>query len=193
MTEPLGDGALRIPLPPGADARSMLEALRALPGVVDAVVTASHACVHFDPRSPPSLDRLPEVLAAPPRVAAVEIAVHYDGPDLARVAERAGLRPDEVAELHASREYAVRVVGFLPGFAYLGEVDARLALPRLASPRTRVPAGAVAIAGEYTGIYPFASPGGWNLIGTAVDFHAFSPERGAALQLGDRVRFRIAR
>jgi 5-oxoprolinase (ATP-hydrolysing) subunit A len=96
---------------------------------------------------------------------------------------------EEVVVLHASREYTVRTVGFLPGFAYLGEVDARIAVPRLSTPRTRVPALAVGLAGRRTGIYPFASPGGWNLLGTAVDFTPFRPDSGAQLRLGDRVRF----
>jgi UPF0271 protein len=86
----------------------------------------------------------------------------------------------------------VRVVGFLPGFAYLGGLDERLVVPRRASPRARVPAGAVALAGPYTGVYPLASSGGWNLVGTALDFVAFSPAEGATLRLGDTVRFEAA-
>ena len=113
----------------------------------------------------------------------------FRSPDLAAVAERVGLAVDDVALLHASREYTVCAVGFLPGFAYLGEVDARIAVPRLATPRPRVPALAVGLAGGRTGIYPFASPGGWNLIATAVDFTPFHPDTGARLALGDRVLF----
>ncbi|NMO22339.1 carboxyltransferase domain-containing protein [Pyxidicoccus fallax] len=192
--EPLGDGALRLILPEGLERRATREALCALPRVVDAVITEEHACVYFDPASPPeeprlALARLLRVPAPvdtrPPTV----IRVRYDGPDLAAVAERAKLSVDEVARLHAGREYSVRCVGFLPGFAYLGEVDPRIAVPRLPTPRTRVPALAVGIAGGRTGVYPFASPGGWNLIGTALDFAAFTPDEGAVLRLGDRVRF----
>jgi UPF0271 protein len=80
-------------------------------------------------------------------------------------------------------------VGFLPGFAYLRAPDPPFQLARRGSPRARVPAGSVGVAGPYTGIYPFASPGGWNLLGTAVDFVPFTVERGAALALGDVVRF----
>ena len=192
--EPLGDGALRLVLPEGLERRATREALCALPRVVDAVITEEHACVYFDPAAPPEEPRLAlaRLLRAPPPVderPPTTIRVRYDGPDLAGVAERAGLPVEEVARLHAAREYSVRCVGFLPGFAYLGEVDPRIAVPRLPTPRTRVPALAVGIAGGRTGVYPFASPGGWNLIGTALDFTAFTPEQGAVLRLGDRVRF----
>jgi UPF0271 protein len=192
--EPLGDGALRLALPAGLERRAMRDALRALPRVVDAIITEEHACVYFDPAAPPEEPRLAlaRLLHAPPPTEErppTTLRVRYDGPDLARVAERAGLSVDEVARLHAGREYSVRCVGFLPGFAYLGEVDPRIAVPRLPTPRTRVPALAVGIAGGRTGVYPFASPGGWNLIGTALDFTAFTPDQGAVLRLGDRVRF----
>ncbi|MCE9669659.1 LamB/YcsF family protein [Myxococcus stipitatus] len=193
-SEPLGEGALRLQLPEGLERRTVREALRAVPHVLDAVITEEHACVYFDPAAPPEEPRLAlaGLLGATlPREDGplVTLRVRYDGPDLAKVAERAGLPADEVARLHAAREYTVRCVGFLPGFAYLGEVDPRIAVPRLPSPRVRVPALAVGIAGGRTGVYPFASPGGWNLIGTALDFTAFHPDRGAVLQLGDRVRF----
>jgi UPF0271 protein len=80
-------------------------------------------------------------------------------------------------------------VGFVPGFAYLGDLDPHIAIPRRSTPRARVPAGSVAIAGHRTGIYPFETPGGWHLLGTAVDFRAFDPEHGATFRIGDRVRF----
>jgi 5-oxoprolinase (ATP-hydrolysing) subunit A len=111
--------------------------------------------------------------------------VRYGGPDVAAF----GMSVDELAALHAGRTYAVKMIGFLPGFAYLGELDPALLRPRRASPRTRVPAGSVAIAGPYTGVYPFDSPGGWHLIGEALDFVAFDQARGATLRLGDEVRF----
>jgi UPF0271 protein len=192
---PFGDGALRLALPPGVAPRGAFDALRALAGVTDVVVTERHACVYFDPATPPAdlavvVARLRE---APASSAAqgplVTVRARYDGPDLARVAAHAGLTPDAVVAIHTAREYTVRVVGFLPGFAYLGELDPRIAVARLASPRARVPAGAIGIAGARTGVYPSASPGGWNLVGTAVDFVAFRPDVGATLALGDRVRF----
>lgn len=192
--EALGDGALRLSLPEGLERRSAREALCALPRVVDAVITEEHACVYFNPDAPPEEPRLAlaRLLLVPPPPDArppTTLRVRYDGPDLEAVAARTGLTKDEVTKLHATREYTVRCVGFLPGFAYLGEVDPRIAVPRLATPRTRVPALAVGIAGGRTGVYPFASPGGWNLIGTALDFTAFTPDQGAVLRLGDRVRF----
>ena len=85
--------------------------------------------------------------------------------------------------------YVVAAIGFLPGFAYLRGLDARLVVPRRAAPRTRVEALSVAIAGPYAGVYPFESPGGWNLLGTAVGFSPFDARAGAVLALGDRVRF----
>jgi UPF0271 protein len=189
---PLGDGALRIDLPPDSDRAAVLEHLRAIPSLHDVVVAERHAAVTFDPRMPPTTDALERALASRTKSASTRthrVVVRYDGPDLANVADALGLSASEVAALHTERKYTVRMVGFLPGFAYLGELDARLVVPRLATPRTRVPAGAVAIAGARTGIYPFASPGGWNLIGTAIDFRAFDPQQGSALRLGDRVEF----
>ena len=201
--EALGDGAARFALPEGTDPRVALEALRECAGIVDAIVCETHACVYFD--EPPewlttdgtararvmaSIARDASTTSRALRVHAVR--VRYDGEDLGIVAARASLSALDVARLHASREYVVRMIGFQPGFAYLGEVDAAIATPRRASPRPRVPAGAVAIGGRYTGVYPFASPGGWNLIGTTLDFAAFDPARGATFALGDRVRFEIA-
>lgn len=193
-TEPLGEGALRLVLPERLERRGVLESLKDWPGVMDVVVGEAQACVYFDPASPPEDPRrvLGRLVVAPAPVEErplVTVRVRYDGPDLEAVAERVGLSVDDVALLHASREYTVRTVGFLPGFAYLGEVDARIAVPRLATPRPRVPALSVGLAGRRTAIYPLASPGGWNLIATAVDFTAFRPESGALLQLGDRVLF----
>jgi UPF0271 protein len=193
-SESLGEGALRLALPEGVERRAAREALGALPGVVDAVIAEEHACVYFDPATPPqeprlALARLLRVPPPPDTRPPTPLRVRYDGPDLEAVATRVGMTPDAVAKLHTAREYTVRCVGFLPGFAYLGEVDARIAVPRLATPRTRVPALAVGIAGGRTGVYPFASPGGWNLIGTALDFTAFTPDQGSLLRLGDRVRF----
>jgi len=121
------------------------------------------------------------------------VPVRYDGPDLARVAEHAGLSVEEVIELHAGTTYKVYALGFSPGFPYLGDLPRRLHTPRLPSPRTRVPAGAVAIGGEHAGIYPVSGPGGWNLIGTTT-LRLFAPEETRvegrfSLQPGDRIRF----
>jgi 5-oxoprolinase (ATP-hydrolysing) subunit B len=120
----------------------------------------------------------------------IEIPVDYDGEDLRAVAHTCGLREDEVIALHACGEYVVSFLGFLPGFAYLEGLDTRLHVPRRMQPRTRVPAGSVAIAGAQSGVYPFASPGGWNIIGRT-DVRMFDPGRdpAALLQAGDTVRF----
>jgi 5-oxoprolinase (ATP-hydrolysing) subunit A len=190
---PFGDAALLAPRPPGTGARALWSALRRSPGVIDVVVTEEHVCVHFDPRAPPS--GLEEAMAglardeSPAEPRELVVQAHYDGPDLADVASRAGLSGDEVARIHAAGSYEVRMLGFVPGFAYLGGLDPRLVAPRRAVPRPRVPAGAIAVAAGYTAVYPFASPGGWNLIGRATECELFSADTGARLHLGDRVRF----
>lgn len=123
----------------------------------------------------------------------VEIPVIYggeSGPDLTVVAEHAALTPRQVVELHSSSDYVVFFIGFQPGFSYLGGLDPRLHIPRRAEPRVAVPAGSVGIGGSQTGVYPLASPGGWQLIGqtrTAL----FDPlqQPPTLLRPGDRVRF----
>jgi len=123
----------------------------------------------------------------------VQIRVRYggeDGPDLEDVAEQCGLRPVDVVERHAAARYRVLFLGFAPGFAYLGGLPPELATPRRPNPRERVPAGSVGIAGEQTGIYPLAMPGGWNLIGRT-DATLFDPARSepSLLEPGATVRF----
>ncbi len=126
-----------------------------------------------------------------------EIAVRYDGPDLARVAQFNGLTPEEVVARHTGPVYRVFMLGFSPGFPYLGLLDPSLHTPRLPNPRPRIAAGSVAIGGEHTGIYTVETPGGWNIIGHT-DVALFHPEpsqdAGAEgemflLRQGDRVRF----
>ncbi len=122
-----------------------------------------------------------------------EIPVWYDlrvGPELAVLAERAGLSHAEVIRLHSEREYPVFALGFAPGFAFMGLVDERLATPRLATPRKRVAAGSVGIAERQTAAYPGVSPGGWNVIGrTPTRLFDHEREGYSLLQPGDRVRF----
>jgi inhibitor of KinA len=124
----------------------------------------------------------------------IEIPVCYEpefGPDLANVARLLALSPEEVIALHETGEYSVHFLGFAPGFAYLAGLRLPKPVPRLASPRLLVPAGSVAVAGEQTAIYPFDSPGGWQLIGrTPVRMFDVSAPAPARLQLGDSVRFR---
>ena len=122
----------------------------------------------------------------------VEIPVCYDGEDLEFVARHNDLTEAEVVELHTAQIYTVFMLGFLPGFAYLGELDARLAAPRRSAPRVQIPAGSIGIAGRQTGVYPLASPGGWQIIGRT-DLRLFTPERNppTLLQTGDKVKFVI--
>ena len=120
----------------------------------------------------------------------VEIAVHYDGPDLAEVAALTGLDVDEVVSAHTGRPWLVGFAGFAPGFAYLVGGDPRLDVPRRGTPRTRVPAGSVGLAGEFSGIYPRSSPGGWQLIGrTDQVLWDLDRDPPALLRPGMRVRF----
>jgi 5-oxoprolinase (ATP-hydrolysing) subunit A len=195
--EAFGDAALRVRFPAAIEsprARALLEWLRAHPGVVDAVVTERHAVVTFEPGAPPAGLEVGVVRALEGDLvgaAAREhvIGVRYDGADLQDVARQIGCTAREVVYLHVGAPYEVAAVGFLPGFAYLRGLDARLRVPRRPSPRPRVAAGSLAIAGPYTGVYPWASPGGWNLLGTVVGFAGFDVTTGAALGLGDRVLF----
>lgn len=168
-------------------------------GVIDAYPGMNNLTVMFSPNADPEAltHRLTDAWAsgemrdASGRV--VDIPVHYGGehgPDLADVAAHTGLPPHEVVRRHCEGRYVVYFLGFQPGFAYLGGLDPALATPRRAEPRLAVPAGAVGIGGEQTGIYPAAAPGGWQLIGHT-DVSLFDPahEPPALLAPGDTVRF----
>jgi inhibitor of KinA len=137
------------------------------------------------------LERLDEVKL--PEARLVEIPVCYGGefgPDLTEVCAIHGMAPAQAIELHASTSYLVYFLGFVPGFAYLGELPEALVTPRLATPRRRVPAGSVGIAGNQTGVYPFATPGGWRLLGrTPLAMFRAEREGLSLLSIGDRVRF----
>ena len=137
------------------------------------------------------VDSLEEVKL--PEPLRVEIPVCYGGdfgPDLAEVCKLHGITAAQAIELHASTEYLVYFLGFVPGFAYLGELPKELVTPRLAAPRRRVPTGSVGIAGNQTGVYPFATPGGWRLVGrTPVKMFRADREGLSLLSIGDRVRF----
>jgi KipI family sensor histidine kinase inhibitor len=137
------------------------------------------------------LVRLEEVSLPEPRQ--VQIPVCYGGefgPDLAEVCATNGITPSQAIELHASVSYLVYFLGFVPGFAYLGELPEALVTPRLAAPRKRVPVGSVGIAGNQTGVYPVATPGGWRLIGRTPIGMFRAERRGLSLlAMGDRVRF----
>jgi inhibitor of KinA len=137
------------------------------------------------------LDRLKEVSLPEPRQ--LEIPVCYGeeyGPDLSDVAAMHGITPAQTIELHTSTTYLVYFLGFVPGFAYLGQLPKALVTPRLATPRKRVPAGSVGIAGDQTGVYPFATPGGWRLLGrTPMAMFRTDRDGFSLLSIGDRVRF----
>jgi KipI family sensor histidine kinase inhibitor len=136
-------------------------------------------------------DQIPDEIDWLPKK--VEIPVVYggeSGPDLMLVAEHAGMSPDEVILRHSAADYPVYMMGFTPGFPYLGGMDPRLAVPRLDTPRSRVPAGSVGIAGEQTGIYPLDSPGGWRIIGrTPLRLFDLEADPPCLLAPGDEVRF----
>jgi inhibitor of KinA len=123
----------------------------------------------------------------------IEIPVifdEHDALDLTFIAESAALSPGEVVEIFTSTTYRVFMLGFLPGFTYMGEVDARIAVPRKDTPRTKVPKGSVGIAGRQTGIYPFESPGGWQIIGrTDTDIFVPASDPPCLFRPGDQVRF----
>jgi KipI family sensor histidine kinase inhibitor len=131
-----------------------------------------------------------QVDASVPVGPVVDVPTRYDGPDLADVALKTDLTPARVIEAHAAREYLVYCIGFAPGFTYCGTLPDQLEVPRLASPRLRVSAGSIGIAGRQTGIYAVESPGGWNLIGRT-DLRLFDPgaDPPARFKPGDRLRF----
>ena len=132
-----------------------------------------------------------DALVAPSPGKLHTVATVYDGPDLEEVAAALGVSTADVIARHVEPEYAVELLGFMPGFAYLGAPSFALAVPRRSTPRSRVPAGSVGVAASFTGIYPFGSPGGWNLIGRVASAVLFDPARDppALFGPGDRVRF----
>ena len=201
MIRPFGEAALLVELGSPERAQALAASLRATPirGVVEAVPGLETVLVEFsqgaDPGAPvPELeDRVASLDVVPKPGRARVIPVVYDGPDLGDVAALAGLTTDEVVALHTSVELRVLFCGFAPGFAYLGDLPPRLRVDRLGTPRTRTPAGSVAIAGRMSGIYPADLPGGWRVIGRT-DLALFDPRRDPPVTLlpGDRVRFEPA-
>ena len=203
-----GDSALLIEwdeaIDPAINARAIATAAAirgaGISGLRDVVSTYRSVAVFFDPLTvEPDTLRAPLVQLSDERQPiaqgkTIEIPVTYGGeagPDLAEVAEWAGLSADAVVERHSGTDYRVFMLGFLPGLGYLGSVDATIAAPRRGTPRVRVPAGSVGIAGRQTGIYPRESTGGWQLIGrTAVKVFDSSRTQPALLAPGDIVRFK---
>ncbi len=204
---PLGESALTIAIgdrvDPGLNAwtRAIRDAIdrASLPGVREVIAAYATVTVFYDPLAADTghlasaLGEIARGVEPPPAAAPTRlhrVPVRYDGQDLEAVAGRTGLSVQEVIARHAERTYTVYCLGFVPGFAYLGELDAALALPRREAPRRRVPAGSVAIAGRQTGVYPYETPGGWHLLGHT-DLVAFDPAREppALFAPGDAVRF----
>lgn len=161
-------------------------------GVIDVVPAARTVLVVHDASFDREWLRLPlPALSAPAIGELVTIDVVYDGEDLPAVAAALEMSSDEVVRLHSAAEYLVAFCGFMPGFSYLKGLDARLMLPRRDTPRTRVPAGSVAIAAEFSAVYPRESPGGWHLLGrTDATMWADDRDPPALLPPGTRVRFR---
>jgi KipI family sensor histidine kinase inhibitor len=205
---PLGDSAITIVL--GTErSKELLDRVHATAAalaaegfadVVDIVPAYLGLAVFYDPLRTPYGVMTAKLLATCERAAASnaasktirehEVRVTYDGADLTEVSVSTGLPVDEVITRHSGRPYTVDLLGFVPGFAYLSELDPALQLPRRPQPRARVPAGSVAIAGAQTAVYPLDTPGGWHLIGRtdSVMFDA-SRDPAALLRAGDIVRF----
>ncbi len=205
---PMGDGALSVEfanaISPAVNrrVRALLAALDAWapPGLLDLVPAYRTLLIVYDPLALPYAMLLERLRAletgaewGEPPQRRVVIPVAYGGefgPDLADVAAHTGLAPDDVIARHSAARYLVYFLGFSPGFPYLGGLDPALATPRLPQPRKRVPAGAVAIGGEQTGVYPAATPGGWRIIGrTPLRLYDPAAADPVLLRPGDELRF----
>jgi inhibitor of KinA len=201
--QPLGDTALLAELSTRLDtaintrAIALATALKKRRDVRQAIAGYASVTVHFDPEQTThdSLGAAIRRLAAkrPPMAEPGRlhrIPVNYDGPDIAEVGERLQLSRERIIEIHSRAIYRVFLVGFVPGWAYLGPLPDELVLPRREVPRTQVPAGSVAIAGRQSGIYPLPTPGGWHLIGrTSVKLFLPDSDPPCLFRSGDRVKF----
>lgn len=207
MLKPLGDSAILIQLgdaiDPALNARvhALNALLQTIPAVIETVPAYCTVLLHYDPlRSTfneiknlieEKLSLLDESTHRPSR--RLEIPVLYggaSGPDLEPAAATLALSPSEVIRLHSGREYTVYMMGFTPGFPYMGILNEKLNMPRMSTPRTRVPAGSVAIAGSQTGIYPVDSPGGWHILGwTPLTLFDPTSENPFLFAPGDIVKF----
>ncbi|MBQ3459065.1 MAG: 5-oxoprolinase subunit PxpB [Solobacterium sp.] len=210
MIKPCGDTALMIQFEQKIDpailreVRQMTEKIQKahLKGIIDLIPSYAALLVKFDPAvfSYEMLKQKIEVLAGKEdrktafAVRYIDIPVLYGKPfpeDLDHVAKHAGCSIDEVIRIHTSNEYPVYMMGFLPGFPYLGNLDVRLHTPRRKEPRISIPAGSVGIGGAQTGIYPLTSPGGWHILGlTPVKLYDPDAEDPVLLRSGDVIRFR---
>ncbi|MDD7593462.1 MAG: 5-oxoprolinase subunit PxpB [Peptoniphilaceae bacterium] len=204
---PVGDRALlvefgnEISKTINAQIRKAAAAFETLPGLVELVPTYRSILINYDPvvTDYRTLSALIEAMDFSVEedddamVTLITIPVVYGGeygPDLPFVAEHAGLSEDDVVRIHAQTDYLVYMLGFMPGFTYLGGLDERIATPRLQSPRLKIPAGSVGIAGSQTGMYPSESPGGWQLIGrTPLDLYVPDREPPVFVNAGDYIRY----
>ena len=209
MLKPLGDSALLVELGDKIDSaiNQRVHALNALlqtnsiAGIIETVPAYCTLLIHYDPliltfdqvthwvrdkltQVDDSLNRKPRQLEVPTRYGGAS------GPDLEAVAASKGISTADIVRIHSEREYTVYMMGFTPGFPYLGTLDERLIMPRLETPRTLIKAGTVAIAGSQTGIYPLDSPGGWHLIGWT-PLKLFDPTRESPFLFapGDIIKF----
>jgi inhibitor of KinA len=203
---PLGDAALLVELGQRIDtalnsrAIAMAAALRTKKGVREVVPGYTTVTVHYDPERATykglvrSVEQLAEHRPPPASPGRLHrIPVIYDGPDLEETARALGLGVEELIHIHTEPTYRCFMIGFTPGWAYLGPLPEQLRLPRRHVPRTSVPTGSVAIAGAQTGVYPLPTPGGWHLIGrTTVPMFVPDASPPCLLRSGDRVRFFVA-
>lgn len=206
---PSGDQALTLQFGNAVDpvindqVRALAEAIthKKIPGVLELVPTFCSLTVYYDPLTIKYGSLAMEIrrLAAQAETAEeksgrlLKIPCCYGarfGPDLADMEKHTGLYRDEIIAIHSSTDYKVYMLGFLPGFVYLGGLDPRLHIPRLSVPRLKIPKGAVGIGGSQTGVYPLDSPGGWRLIGgTPVDFYDPGRSEPVLCRPGDYIRF----
>lgn len=207
MLKPLGDSAILIQIGEAIDpilnqrVHALSTLLQTVPAVIETVPAYCTVLVHYDPLATTynqiknlieeKISQLDESTHRPSRH--LEIPVLYggaSGPDLEPTATTLALSPSELIRLHSEREYTVYMMGFTPGFPYMGILNEKLTLPRLSTPRTRVPAGSVAIAGSQTGIYPVVSPGGWHILGhTPLKLFNPTSENPFLFAPGDTVKF----
>ena len=208
---PLGDSALIVDFEDESSNRERLlsRALSAaaalecakVPGVVEVTSSYQSVAIFFDPTrvEHDMREKIHSLVASTGarilgKTRKMEIPVCYEPEfalDFGRIEAETKLSADEIIELHSSAEYTVACIGFMPGFPFLAGLSEKLRVPRLPSPRTKVPAGSVAIANAQAGVYPLESPGGWNLIGrTPLRLFRVNEDPPTLLQAGDRVRFR---
>ena len=182
---------------------ALADSIQQLPSVIEVVIGMNTLSVFTVPLSLSELDQLKQQLTQmrsevdPKQIQGkhIEIPVHYGGqygPDLKPMADKLGMDVEQVVKLHSEAIYTVYFIGFQPGFPYLGGLSEQLYFPRRETPRTEVPAGSVGIGGEQTGVYPFSSPGGWQLLGrTEMPLFDLQQQPPTTLNAGDTLQFKV--